>query len=669
MSKVLSLLCRRKGLLLWTLCTVACPGNGVTQLDDCTGTVSTIGDGVCDSANNLPACQYDGGDCCTSTAQFEREFVVEDSADAADLARSIICSDGEFSVDWRGEVTVADIIWVSNGTSLKVTGPVLSGTAIADGKGATQLFSVIGGSLDMSHLQLRNGFARRGGGVFVGEGGVATFTHTSFTDNTASERGGALFVDGAGSVSWTGDTSFIGNMAKNGGAIHVSGESSVSWGDGQTRFYNNKAAITTASSASSSNSDGDVPCFGGALSVDEGSSASWSSRTIFEQNKACECGGAVFGGDGSLISWEGETDIVHNTAPSGGGVYLRERSSLSWTSNTTLAHNIATELNGGAVFATGDSSISWDGYGTTIANNTAQEDGGGISLANGSNLVYTGYTKFISNTADDGGAFALGLNSEISYSGATLLENNRAYSDGGAVYASLIGDTGETRISMNGSTIFHNNSCGEYGGALMLGGSAFITFGSVPVTFEKNSAESSGGAVFLSGLGMGPTFTGVNFTDNKAHVGGAIYATGSGTTFTEDKGEEYATVYEGCTFARNEASATGGAMESAAGKDIVKDSTFSQNRAQEGGALRLAGIAKITKCSFEKNRAEEGSGPAVSTVGFPSQMANCTFSGNVFICGDGTFLDDSSASFGCTTRLSCTPLMVCVEFCTSTLLQ
>lgn len=98
-------------------------------------------------------------------------------------------------------------------------------------------------------------------------------------------------------------------------------------------------------------------------------------------------------------------------------------------------------------------------------------------------------------------------------------------------------------------------------------------------------------------------------------------------------------------------------MESAAGIDVVKNSTFSQNRAQKGGALRLAGVAQISQCLFEKNRAEEESGPAVSTVGFASQMANCSFSDNVFMCSKGKYLSFEKVSFRRTTVVRATDEM------------
>lgn len=46
--------------------------------------------------------------------------------------------------------------------------------------------------------------------------------------------------------------------------------------------------------------------------------------------------------------------------------------------------------------------------------------------------------------------------------------------------------------------------------------------------FSGNNADVAGGAVFVSGVGFGPTFSNVSFLSNTAHVGGAVSLMGSG---------------------------------------------------------------------------------------------------------------------------------------------
>ena len=47
----------------------------------------------------------------------------------------------------------------------------------------------------------------------------------------------------------------------------------------------------------------------------------------------------------------------------------------------------------------------------------------------------------------------------------------------------------------------------------------------------------------------------------------------------------------------------------------------------------------MDNCSFEDNRSGEGDGPAIENVGVISVMKNSSFSGNVFLCEPGKYLD------------------------------
>ena len=65
-----------------------CMKGGAAQYDGCTnGTVADIGNGRCDAALNVPACGYDGGDCCPCTC-----------SDGPDNS----CSDSDFDCVYPG---------------------------------------------------------------------------------------------------------------------------------------------------------------------------------------------------------------------------------------------------------------------------------------------------------------------------------------------------------------------------------------------------------------------------------------------------------------------------------------------------------------------------------------------------------------------------------------
>ena len=100
----------------------------------------------------------------------------------------------------------------------------------------------------------------------------------------------------------------------------------------------------------------------------------------------------------------------------------------------------------------------------------------------------------------------------------------------------------------------------------------------------------------------------MSFSSNFARHGGGAYSTGSGNALIGLDSEQRSTpvVYIGCSFVDNQAVATGGSIHSAAVQDLVINTTFSGNRASEGGALNLAGMICLVKCSFVDNISDEG---------------------------------------------------------------
>ena len=545
-----------------------------------------IGDGSCDTENNNGLCGYDGGDCCLCSctgvacsynafddcldptagdefyecaakppaalpcpAEISQAWTVENSDQARALAAAVNCSGGSFEVEWRGRVVVDVTIYVVDGTVLRVTGADTG--AVIDGNSSTRLFAVVDAALHLSDVNITSGASVTGGAV-AAAGSVVTFNRTHFVDNTAFGNGGAVFVSHSSKVSCVGGGTFADNRAYlSGGGMHLTSGSTVSCGGS---WINNTAGFR-----------------GGALSLEHGASMSWREDVLFSFNTA-NYGGALAVMDGSSVSWSGATTFVSNSAYFGAGAGLAQNSSsISWSGATTF-FNCTTLGFGGALVALIESRISWNGS-----------------------------TEFVANTALTGGAFLEYYGSSVSWAGATEFRLNEAADDGGAV-ASLALDSDNPResvLGVNGPTTFSNNSCGANGGALALLGGLSMAIGVADVSFINNTAEVAGGAVFVSGTGIGPVFPGVSFVSNSAQVGGAVSTVGSG--FSHGNGIVYPTVFEECHFIDNRATATGGAVESAAGQDTFVSCVFEGNKAGTGGALRLAGTAYMKNCSFVEN--------------------------------------------------------------------
>lgn len=467
-----------------------------------------------------------------------QQWVVEYTADAQRLAEAANCTGGTFEVVWTSDVVVEQTIYVVDGTVLNVTG--VGSNAVMDGGGTTQLFVVSNASLQLSNMNITNGYADRGGAIDASRSSL-TFDWTAFVGNNARFNGGALRVTDGSSVLFSGKTSLVGNNARDGGALYVDTISSVS---------------STGSTTVAGNNARDA---GGALYVTGGSGFAWTGETEVSGNRAFEAGGALYVTGGGSAFWSGDTYFRNNQA---GG-------------------------EGGAVFVLSSGGVGWSGR-TEYTSNFAGLDGGALGLQN----------------------FDAGANSDDMF------------------------------LNISGATSFVNNTAGATGGGLAMLGTLSVTFDSADIKFSENAAAVAGGAVSMSSVDFGPVFSGTAFESNFASLGGAVYATGSGTTFTVNSFEKESnpTTFDGCSFQNNVAKVTGGAMDSTSGQEIFVNTLFIGNKAGVGGALRLAGTASLENCSFVNNISDLDGGPAVSNNGIISIMSNISFVGNVFSCEIGEYL-------------------------------
>lgn len=519
-------------------------------------------------------------------AESNGSLVVEDHVDVAFLAETVYCTGGKFDVEWRGHIVVDQHIVVPNGTVLNITG--VGSNATIDGGGVSRLFTVLNASLVATDITMRNGSSLSGGAIYA-SGSTLLFHQTTFVDNIAYRIGGAVLISQASNASFH-DTVFETNSASvSGGALYISNDSRAYW-TGSTRLNDNDAAIN-----------------GGAVRVSYGSEAFWAGVITFSGNSAKDDGGAVYVSHGSNATWEGVTTFSRNSAyyESGGAVHVSDQGRCLFTAETRFRSNVA-KLYGGALYAS-NGDVSWDAN-VLFFNNTAII-GGAMLLTDGSNIEYRGETNFTSNTA---------------------------YLDGGAVGSTPFDQSSEVSyLVFKGPTYFVGNMAKSNGGGMALLGSLLIQFASTEVVFSGNAASVAGGAVFLSATGIGPTFNGTIFDSNSAQVGGGVFATGSGTTVSTDDWEnvvDFPTRFIGCTFIDNTANTTGGAVNSASGKDEFFGTSFVRNSAKVGGALLLAVKASLSNCSFIDNISDADDGPALSNIGTIISFQDSFFGGNKFRC-------------------------------------
>ena len=385
----------------------------------------------------------------------------------------------------------------------------------------------------------------------------------------------------------------------------------------------------------------DFPDSGGVY-VRDSSQAIWSGKTTFANNSAKTSGGGIVVFDNCTVSWSGETIFSSNTAQNGdgGAVYVARSSQAFWSGKTTFANNSAGNI-GGAIVLSNDSTASWNSE-TTFTKNTAPS-GGAVSISANCTAIFHGKTTFHANVASIGQGGAVSIKfSNAYFRDDVIFVGNTASRFGGAVavMAAISASDRGSQLVLAGPTVFENNTCEANGGGLGLIGGVLVQLPTTEIIFSGNRAAIAGGAIFVWGNNLGPYFIGLIFFSNFASHGGGVYSVGSGNALNGLDSEQRSNpvVFVRCSFVDNQAIATGGAIHSAAGQDLLINTTFSGNTASEGGALSLAGTTGLVNCSFVENISDEGRGSAVANIGYMSGIFNCSFHSNAFSCQRGEFL-------------------------------
>ena len=623
--------------------------------------------------------------------ELQSEWVVESTIQARALVKAVRCSGGSFHVTWKGKVVLDETISILDGTFLNVTNTDEDSAIIGDGK--SRLFAVVNASLHLCNITLSNGNATYGGAIAASRSRV-TVEGAAFTGNVATSSGGAIYLSRQTYASFDGEianTTFIGNAATsgNGGALYVEGGSNMFW-TGNSFFSENSClgnggavslvggsyALWTGNTTFARNT---ATIEGGALCLIVGCSVVWTANAHFVGNSA-KYGGGIRMAHSSRATWTADSYFVANRAIYGGALFISYESNASWAGKTFFSANAAS-IAGGALYIDLGSVITWKAESEFLDNhagyyggalnilrectaewtaaalfsaNSALGAGGAVVASQSASLSWSESTSFINNIAIEGGAIFVRDGVMAEWSGETSFISNHARSSGGAVGSeayyqrdSVFANNEISKMFFKGATSFVNNECGGSGGGMSLAQSLHVSFKNDHIIFSGNTAGSFGGAVFIGSTGIGTVFENVLFVENTTKIGGGVRVTASGTTITvgtDNRQETNPTTFDRCRFVGNVALGTGGAVDSASGLDVFANTLFERNVAKMGGALRLAGKVSIDNCSFTDNVSELGGGPAVSNVGFISNVMTSNFHHNVFNCEPNAFLDIVKAS-------------------------
>lgn len=339
------------------------------------------------------------------------------------------------------------------------------------------------------------------------------------------------------------------------------------------------------------------------------------SGITFEKNTASVAGGAIAFGKWGI---EGSTKVAaqltnnkfnENSAQNGGAAYL-ENAEVTFA-DSSFTDNSATEF-GGAIYVDQSSSVVVDNIEFT-GNSVESEDkgnGGAIFSLNGN--VQVNESIFTENTSKrNGGAIAIASDNvrddsvqQLSISNSEFVSNT-AEKKGGAVfwYDYETNDRkGDLAIEQ---TTFKDNKA-NMGGAIYAE-NAFTVTGS---QFTKNQATDDGGAIYAYTTADFAISNSVFQENTSSDNGGAIAA-------WADNGQDQNYSVTNSQFTENEATDKGGAISWLEYESIhdgashvlsVEGSTFNSNTAQWGGAINTEAELSVKDTTFVANTAEDDGG-------------------------------------------------------------
>jgi predicted outer membrane repeat protein len=363
---------------------------------------------------------------------------------------------------------------------------------------------------------------------------------------------------------------------------------------------------------------GNFANLGGAVYVGASSGHTNINRTVFRSNVAYERGGALnLHASGVHID---DSKFYDNLAVNGSALYVGGVGTQNKVHESTFVGNNATGYGGG---------IYWIAYEGEIVNSTftrnLAEYGGGIYLNGRSGNTNITNTTFTSNTAiKNGGAIECNASNIGIYN--LLFDSNIA-----GEYGAALCRESDAKFGHGRNNTFKNNYAGISGAAL-----AWMDVKNIHIIdyhFIQNSAERSGGAIYAAQgsdncIIENCTFDG-NYLTNMSdkHYGGAIDCvadnmTIKGSSFTNNRANTGGAVYVGRTsehvrvfnsnFTENKAEANGGALGLKATDLAIESVIFRANSAGvHGGALYAGGTGKnntIIYSVFEDNTAGDHGG-------------------------------------------------------------
>ena len=394
------------------------------------------------------------------------DFVVTDWDGLHDVFTNLMTTDGPYTVDVVGNITMSAQLNIPVGRTVNLDG---GGVLYQPTSYARHFF--VYGTLILDEITLRGaGDATYRGGIAINASGELVMNAGSIVSGNTSLSGGGIMVNG-------------GELIMNTGSIIE--HNSTSWWGGGIRVDNGVFTMYGGRiSNNASNSMGDIGNvgFGGAILIRDNSIFTMNDGVI-ENNSSSFLGGGVAGVNSTFTMNGGA--ITGNNSTVGGGVIF-ELSDFTMNGGTISGNKAigSTWSSGGGVYMLHYSAFAMTGG--TIHENMAMYKGGGVYAELGSIFTMTG--GIISgNKARYGGGVEVALFSTFTMHGGTISENEAQ--DGGGIYIASMSD-----FIMNGGMIRNNTSSRNGGGVFTAIINAFTMNDG---TISENTAHENGGGLYI----------------------------------------------------------------------------------------------------------------------------------------------------------------------------
>ncbi len=365
--------------------------------------------------------------------------------------------------------------------------------------------------------------------------------------------------------------------------------------------------------------------YGGALSITSSANVTVTDST-FSNNSATK-GGAAIDNEGTLQITSSQ---FTNNSTDGRGGALSALGDITIESST-FNNNTAAGFGGGAIFQFSDPNATLTINNSSFQGNSVQND----ASAYGGAIFVTDTTTIANSTFDGNSAIASDGRGGAIYNSGTLLLDNVSFNNNYATsYAGALAAAGNITIQ---ASSFSNNSVGSeneegQGGAILqfLDRENPYTLTVNNTVFSSNSATSSeatGGAVDIYSYA---DFDNATFTGNSVVADAAV--SGGGAAHV---GAESRTTFSNSTFSENTAS-YGGAIR-------TRDATLANNS---------AALLDITNSTFTSNSADNNGGAFYNnfynsaTTGDAVYMASDTFEQNSALNGGAIYNDGTADKAG-----------------------